>query len=103
MSSVVDKLWRILSQPREDGFVNGTEMCRSCGRRFNDYLFQEASKELLDLLSCRVGGTPFVATPGRYGGSWIHQLLAFDLACWLEPTFKLSLYATYSRQDPVTS
>jgi len=45
----------------------------------------------------RTNAIGIIAKPGRYGGTYAHQDIAFEFATWLSPEFKLYLITEFQR------
>ena len=71
--------------------VNATEMARPFGKRTNDWLSNEQTKNLIISLSAKTGipatGLVSVNQGGSNPGTWLHQDLAIVFAQWLSPEF----------------
>ena len=84
------------------------------GKRPADWLRLKSTKELIDEVSKSEGGrgVPLVASkPGRYGGTFAHELLAVSYAGWISPTFRIRVNQTFidyktgkleNRRNPVS-
>jgi KilA-N domain/Meiotically up-regulated gene 113/Zinc finger, C2H2 type len=81
-----------------DHYVNATQLCQAGGKKFNDWIRLESTKELIDELSAEAGipVSAFVDTK-RGGnnksdqGSWIHPDLSIQLAQWISPKFAIQV------------
>ncbi len=76
---------------RADGYLNLTALCRTFGKRSNDFMRRPDTRELLVALAERhpTAESFVVKTEGRYGGTWIHPELAVEAACWVNVRCKL--------------
>lgn len=45
----------------------------------------------------KTGAIGVCASPGRYGGTFAHRDIAFELGSWLSPEFKLYLIKEFQR------
>lgn len=77
-------------------YVNATEMARTFGKRPNDYLNLQSTRELIDELTVTRengnGGNQLITTERGGvdgGGSWFHEDLALDYARWLSVKFRV--------------
>lgn len=73
-----------------DGYVNATATCQATGKRINDYLRAETTKEYLEALSRKAqisvsalvqvikGGLP------ELQGTWVHPKVAIHLSMWAD-------------------
>lgn len=80
-------------QRESDGYVNATQLCQAAGKRMNNYLRQQNTKDFLAELDavtpkCATGLVQMVqgGTP-ELQGTWVHPDVAIDLARWLSPKF----------------
>ena len=81
-----------------DHYVNATQLCQAGGKKFNDWIRLESTKELINELSAEAGipVSAFVETK-RGGnnksdqGSWIHPDLSIQLAQWISPKFAIQV------------
>ncbi len=83
----------IISQRVTDGYVNATAMCKSSGKKFNDYTRLATTGPFLVELSSVTGipVTGLIQTiqggPPHLQGSWVHPQVAIHLGQWLSPKF----------------
>lgn len=77
-----------------DQFVNATAMCKATGKRWNDYAETQTTKSFLHALSLETGipvSNLVVTVRGRGDavsqGTWVHRLVATNLAQWCSPEF----------------
>lgn len=80
----------IIQQRLLDGYVNGTAICQATGKRINNYLRSETTKEYLEALSRKTlisvsaliqvvkGGFP------ELQGTWVHPKVAIHLSMWAD-------------------
>jgi len=98
--------------------VNATQMAKIFGKRVNDFLRNESTRNFIYALS-QNGNSRFENefTPkGKYvkmvkghsnvNGTWLHRLVAIKFAAWLDPYFEVWIYETideilfgYSREQ----
>jgi hypothetical protein len=81
-----------------DHYVNATQLCQAGGKKFNDWIRIESTKELIDELSAEAGipASAFVDTKKGGNnksdqGSWIHPDLSIQLAQWISPKFAIQV------------
>lgn len=78
---------------RQDGYVNATAMCQANGKRLNDYIRCERTRQYVEALALDAGIPATDIVHIRRGGTastqgtWIHPRLAVDLARWISPQF----------------
>jgi hypothetical protein len=86
-----------------DGYINATALCKASGKKINDYLRLDSTKEFLEALSGSLGLLPIlnnpvagipatalviVFKPGHsQQGAWVHPQVAIHLAMWCSPEF----------------
>jgi len=83
---------------REDGFFNATQMCKAFGKKSQDYLRLETTKGFLEALQqdARILAAENVLVevlkngPNNQG-TWVHPLVAIDIARWLSPQFHVQV------------
>lgn len=87
----------VIHQRATDGYVNGTAMCKACGKLFADYRRLSNTEAFLDELSS-VMGIPITALVViRQGGSpeeqgtWVHPDVAINLGQWCAPKFAVAV------------
>jgi KilA-N domain len=75
------------------GYCNATEICKANGKRWVKYTEYSKTQEYLTLLRESFSGTDLIitisASVNELRGTWVHHLIALDLAAWLSPEFKL--------------
>jgi len=81
---------------REDGFINATAMCKAGGKQFKHWNCLESTKELIKVLEkMNLGKNQFIDIiikgPNNKRGSWIHPILATNLAQWISSEFGLKV------------
>lgn len=64
--------------------------------RPNEWMALQSTKELTDFLITEYPAfDPVVSKPGRYGGTFVHELLAIEYAGWISPKFRLLVNQTF--------
>lgn len=82
-----------IRQRPKDGYINATEMCKTAGKRLNDYTRNSGTTEFIEELSSVAGipATELVQTiqggPPQLQGTWVHPDVAVNLGQWLSPKF----------------
>ena len=73
--------------------VNATEMAKPFGKRPQNFLQNEQTKEFISVLEKRYCNSSNeiikVLQGGQTQGTWMHQKLALKFAGWLNPEFEL--------------
>lgn len=87
----------VVSEMRGDGYVDATRLCQSVGKRVNNYLRTQRTKEFLDALarSTHIRADLLVETvetgTNADRGTWVHPRVATNLAQWLSPEFEVAV------------
>jgi len=81
-----------------DHYVNATQLCQAGGKKFNDWLRLDTTKELINELSAEAGIPASALVQTKRGGndklsqgSWIHPDLSIQLAQWISPKFAIQV------------
>lgn len=82
----------------EELFFNATHMAKPFGKKVNDFIRLETTKEYLDAIF--KSGNPRLKKfedlvqikKGRYGGTFLHNELAFEFAGWCSAIFRRNLH-----------
>lgn len=81
-------------QTTKEGYFNATTMCKAHGKQFAHWRENDSTTEYLLALELTIG-IPIVklvvSLTGRYGGTWIHPLVANRLAQWCSPEFAVKV------------
>ena len=100
MNSNIIRSWNGKTiRQREDGYLSATDMCQSCGKRWNNWYQLATTKEYLkalenkhccdssngELIDSKVGGS------AETTGTWVHRKVALRLAQWLSPEFAVQV------------
>ena len=92
--SMVDEKGRTLHLEvnQTNGYFNATLMCKSAGKKWNDYYRNQGTGSFLKCLSVSAGisAIELIFQPG--GGNnqrhtWVHRKVAIHLAQWISPSF----------------
>jgi hypothetical protein len=79
---------------RDDGYINATLLCKKGNKKFNDWFRNRSSKNYIKILSNKLNMSEeniLSIKTGKYGGSWIHPLLANNLAQWISADFAVDV------------
>jgi len=79
---------------REDGYINASKLCKFGGKLFKDWHVLESTKKLITYFSkyTNIEENKLVTIKkGRYGGSWVHPILATNLAQWISMEFSIKV------------
>lgn len=97
-----------VEQRTKDGYFNSTELLKAwntantANKELKDYLSNKATQEFIKALceeeNLNGDKSPYLATRGKNGGTWMHPLLFIDFAMWLNPTFKVKVLKFVSDQ-----
>ncbi len=85
----------------ENEIVNATDMLKNFPKKkMNNFLRQKQTKEFIKVLENKQLGlnTPISVIEkkaGRYGGTYMHRLLALKFAAWLSPEFELWIFEVF--------
>jgi hypothetical protein len=88
----------ITEMRRTDGYINATKLCKSAGRLLGDYKALKRTKTFLtklsELLNLSIDKLLIVPPSGSHVGTWIHPLVATNLAIWCSSEFsaKVSIW-----------
>ena len=64
--------------------------------RPNEWLALQTTEDMAEILITEYSPMqPIVSSPGRYGGTFVHELLAVSYAGWISPSFQLSVNQTF--------
>jgi hypothetical protein len=83
-----------IRQSTKEGYFDATAMCQAHGKEFADWRRNDSSEEYLQALSLNMGIPRIklvVSLRGRYGGTWVHPLVANRLAQWCSPAFAITV------------
>jgi KilA-N domain len=91
----------VVSQRREDGYINLNQMAVACGRRVDNWKRLESTKELLaeferqqspysDLREETIKFA-LITIPGSHSGTFAHPDIAIQFAQWCSPAFALQV------------
>lgn len=76
--------------------VNAYNKTEDTNKKVNDYLRLKTTKEFINHFeSLNTGITVIKKQAGRYGGTYANRLIAYDVAAWLSPEFRLFIYSVF--------
>jgi len=82
---------------RKDGFINATLLCKAGNKEWKDYNKSKRCKTIVDALKNEVINSHSEIIITKIGGNiklqgtWIHRLLAIDLASWIYTPFAVQI------------
>lgn len=68
---------------RKDGFLDVTDICNICNKRFSDWYILDSSKETIDYI-VKYTETTCIIELDRHNHTWAHPLLAIEIARWAD-------------------
>lgn len=86
---------------QENVMINATEMAKIFGKNVANYLRNDETKRFLN--ACLLNANSHLINVTSYqdlvitrkkSGTWFHRIVALEFAAWLDPSFKLWVYAT---------
>jgi hypothetical protein len=82
----------------EDNYINATQLCQAGGKKFNDWVRLDSTKQLIFEAESEAGIPASQLIDIKKGnsksfnqGTWIHPDMAIQLAQWISPTFALQV------------
>lgn len=88
----------------DDLFFNATEMAKPFRKQVSDFLRLASTIEYMNEIF-KEGNSPFknyddlvMVKRGKYGGTWLHQELAFEFAGWCSAMFRRKLHKWTERR-----
>jgi hypothetical protein len=77
----------IVMSVREDGFIDATQLCKTGGKRFDDWYRRKETKELIKALSLKISKpeNQLVISDRRYRNFLVHPDLGICLLQWIFP------------------
>lgn len=88
------------STKREDNYINATKWCQAFGKEFRRFAEMKETKTIVNEIAKRVdaGKNGIMETKrGKGSETWVHPLLAIELAKWLSPEFHVFALETLKR------
>jgi 7-keto-8-aminopelargonate synthetase-like enzyme len=82
----------------ENQMVNATDMLKAFPeKRMNNFLRLDSTKEFMNALNKKLNApnSAIRKSTGRYGGTYMHKLLAYKFAGWLNAEFELFVYEVF--------
>jgi hypothetical protein len=77
-----------------NGYINATKLCKDGNKRFDRWLQNEFSKELIDKLERSHGEMPCIKIgngDNDFRGTYVHRKLITHIASWISPDFALKV------------
>ena len=97
-----------VQQRTKDWYFNATHLLKSWNedkgtkKELKDYLSNQATQEFVKALceeeNLNGGKSPYLATRGKNGGTWMHPLMFIDFAMWINAAFKVKVLKFVSDQ-----
>ncbi len=88
-----------LLQKTDDIFFNATEVAKQFGKKPDDFLRLESTKEYVNEITqdSQVGNSRLenlvrITHGGKYRGTWLHKELAFEFFGWCSATFRRAMH-----------
>lgn len=81
-----------------NGYICLTDMAEFFpGKRIDNWKNNDSTREFIDIVEKTIipGKQGIINKRGKGGGTWAHDLVAFEFAMWLSPEFKLRVYLEY--------
>ena len=96
---------KLIEIRKSDGYVNATKMCKAYNKEWYDYYKIQTTKKYIEELSLsepNIKGSALIKSikggnDKNNQGTWIHGLLAIDLARWISPKFGVQVDKLVSR------
>jgi hypothetical protein len=97
---------RLIAFDFESEMVNATDLAKQYNRRPNDFLNLESTKAFIEAFKSDtiqngiVDFQPVITVKGGFTkensqGTWMHRILAYKFAAWLNPEIELFVYKTF--------
>jgi hypothetical protein len=81
----------IVDMRPNDGYINATKMCQSCGKNWFDYSRLDSTALFITALNPHLLYPACEVRRGRTGGAWVHHRLAIHLAIWISPDYAVAV------------
>jgi hypothetical protein len=86
---------QIIQFREPDNYINATQLCKSGGKKFHDWIRLDTTKNLISMLASKAG-IPALdlidsTKGGNHIGTWIHPDLAIQLAQWISSEFAIQV------------
>ena len=88
-----------VGQREKDGYINATAMCKAAGKEWKNYRQNQSTQDFFEELA-RSAGIPadllthtITRGPNDERGTWVHPLVAVNLAHWCSPRFQVIVAA----------
>lgn len=87
-----------INQRTVDGYFNATELLKQWNDKLGmkkeiaDFFKMDQTRDFIDILIneelTNTGKSPYLATRGNKGGTWMHPVLFIKFAMWINPKFE---------------
>ncbi len=84
----------------ENDMVNATDILKAFpNKRMNNFLRQQQTKNFIEVLERETLKSATVIKQGgaTSQGTWMHRLLAYKFAAWLDPNFEYFVYNVFEK------
>jgi hypothetical protein len=74
----------------ENGYINATKLCALGGKRFEHWLDNNKSKDMISYFESKLGVIKILIKGGsnpEVTGTYVHELLINPIICWISPMF----------------
>ena len=75
--------------------VTAFNKTNATNKKVNDYLRLKSTKEFIECLTLNAEIPVIKKQSGRYGGTYANKMIAYDVASWLSPEFRLFVYKVF--------
>jgi hypothetical protein len=81
----------------QNGYINATKFCKDGGKRFDNWLKNQGSEELINefMSSPRFIGSAVITVlnvDNEYRGTYVHRKLITSIASWISPAFAFKVH-----------
>jgi hypothetical protein len=81
----------------QNGYINATKLCKDGGKRFDNWLKNQGSEELINefMSSPRFIGSAVITVlnvDNEYRGTYVHRKLITSIASWISPAFAFKVH-----------
>ncbi len=81
----------IIAVRTEDNYINAIQLCKACGKIFNDWYFCETTNDTINELSNQIEINRSELIDNSQEDIWIHPDLAIQLSQWISPKIALQV------------
>jgi hypothetical protein len=88
---------RLIAFDFDNNMINATDMLKNYpNKRMNDFLIRKDVKAFIEVLESKTGIPVLNKKHGGHGhGTWMHKLLAYKFASYLDPKFEVFVYMAF--------